>query len=123
MRVITAEPVPQPPLPETMPGGEPWHEETLKWWEAWGRDPLSKDFRELEWEELIATAGIHSRYWNGDFRIAGELRLRTARHGVTAEDRARLRIQYAAADQAEEKQTKRQRHHRYENLRAVDEET
>lgn len=107
-----------------MPGGEPWHPETVKWWQRWGRDPLAAEFRELEWQELADTAGIHSRYWYGDFRVANELRLRTARHGTTAEDRARLRIQYAAADKADppgkgEAAGERARS-RYDDLRVVE---
>ena len=37
----------------------------------------------------------------GDMGVAGELRLRAAKFGVTPEDRARLRIQIVVADKAE----------------------
>ena len=37
--------------------------------------------------------------------MAGELRLRVAKHGATQEDRARLRITFAAADEADEKRS------------------
>jgi hypothetical protein len=31
--------------------------------------------------------------WNGDVRLAGELRLRSAKFGATPEDRLRLKVQ------------------------------
>ena len=121
-RVIEANPVPQPALPDAMPGGEPWPEITLEWWRRWSRDPLAAGFRASDWSELMDTAAIHGAFWSGEIKLAGELRLRTAKFGATAEDRARLRIQYAAADEADEK-----REHarygasgRYVGLRAVD---
>lgn len=103
MTVIISDPVPQPPLPESMPGGEPWPAETLRWWDMWGSDPISDEFRATDWSELMDTALIHGKFWSGETRLAGELRLRAQRFGATAEDRARLRIQYAAADVADEK--------------------
>ncbi|MDO5030425.1 MAG: hypothetical protein Q4E11_07565 [Corynebacterium sp.] len=121
-RVIESAPVPQPPLPEAMPDGRPWPQITRAWWRMWGKDPLAADFRATDWAELRDTAAIHGAYWSGDFKLAGELRLRTAKFGATAEDRARLRIQYAAADKADEKR-ERARHgadSRYVGLRAVD---
>lgn len=103
MRVVESDPVQQPELPESMPGGDPWPAETLDWWEMWGRDPLSDEFRATDWSDLMDTAAIHGRFWSGDFKLAGELRLRVAKHGATAEDRARLRIQFAAAEEADDK--------------------
>lgn len=121
LKVVTADPVPQPPLPATRPGGEPWPEETVAWWERWGRDALAEDFRPTDWSELMDTAVVHAELWSGNLKVANELRLRTARFGATAEDRARLRIQYAAADRAEEKQrSSSSSRSRYRGLRAVD---
>lgn len=60
-------------------------------------------------------------------KLAGELRLRTAKFGATAEDRARLRIQYAAADEADDKRDRRragkageETKKRYSQLKVVD---
>lgn len=124
LRVVESDPVPQPPLPAVMPNGEDWPLRTVEWWEMWGADPLAEDFRPTDWSELMDCAVIHGAYWSGELKLAGELRLRTAKFGATAEDRARLRIQYAAADEAEEKR----RHSkpgadvrgRYKGLKAVD---
>lgn len=120
MKVVTAEPVAQPPLPDLMPNGEEWPERTHEWWAMWREDPLAAEFRAVDWSELMDTAAIHGAFWTGNQRLAGELRLRTARHGATAEDRARLRIQYAAAEEADEKRAPRKVNPRYQNLRAVD---
>ena len=103
LTIVESEPVAQPELPESAPGGEPWHPHTLEWWERWGDDPLAGEFRASDWSELMDCAAIHSQFWSGDFKLAGELRLRTGKFGATQEDRARLRIQFAAADEADEK--------------------
>ena len=124
LRIVESDPVSQPPLPELMPGGDPWPSRTVEWWEMWGEDPLADDFRPTDWSELMDCAAIHGAYWSGELKLAGELRLRTAKFGATQEDRARLRIQYAAADEADEKR----RHSkpgadvrgRYKALKAVD---
>lgn len=124
LRIVESDPVDQPPLPELMPNGDPWPSRTVEWWEMWGEDPLADDFRPTDWSELMDCAAIHGAYWSGELKLAGELRLRTAKFGATQEDRARLRIQYAAADEADEKR----RHSkpgadvrgRYKALKAVD---
>ena len=124
LRIVESAPVGQPELPEVMPNGEPWPLRTLQWWEMWGEDPLAEDFRPTDWSELMDCAVIHGEFWSGNTGVANELRLRTGKFGATAEDRAKLRIQYAAADEADEKR----RHSkpgadvrgRYKALKAVD---
>lgn len=113
LRVIVAEPVAQPDLPEfdvtVEVDGElssrrfRWPEHTRDWWRMWAESPLSADFTSTDWSELMDTAILHARLWSGDHRVASELRLRVAKFGATPEDRARLRIQFAAADEADEK--------------------
>lgn len=127
MQIILSEPVPQPKLPVRMPNGDPWPQITRAWWRMWGKDPLAAEFRATDWAELRDTAVLHGLYWSGHVKLAGELRLRTAKFGATAEDRARLRIQYAAADEADDKRDRRragqageETKKRYGNLRAVD---
>lgn len=124
LKIVESEPTAQPPLPELMPDGEPWPEATRQWWDMWGVDPLAADFRPTDWSELMDTAVIHGQFWSGDVKLAGELRLRTAKFGSTQEDRARLRIQYAAADEADEKRRSSKRgadlRGAYKGLRAVD---
>lgn len=95
--VITRTPTPQPELP----GWIDWHPQTILWWHMWGQTELSDDYTDAEWSYLIDTALIHNRLWNGDFKVAGELRLRAAKFGLTPEDRHRLRIQVVTAQTVE----------------------
>lgn len=106
LRVIPAEPTAQPDLPETIwvdgeQVGVP--ERTRQWWAMWDASPLSADFTSTDWSELLDTAVLHARFWLGEVKLAAELRLRVAKFGATPEDRARLRITFAQADEAEEK--------------------
>lgn len=113
LRVIHAAPVEQPELPEfdlqVEVDGQmvaqrfQWAARTYEWWQMWSDSPLSAEFTSTDWSELLDTAVIHSRFWNGQVNLASELRLRVAKFGATPEDRARLRIQFAQADEAEEK--------------------
>lgn len=107
LKIIESKPVDQPALPKRMPNGEPWPAITRAWWRRWKTDPLAADFTASDWSELRDTAVLHGLYWTGEFKVAAELRLRTAKFGATVEDRARLRIQYAAADEAEDKRKER----------------
>lgn len=78
-----------------------WPERTREWWEMWKASPQAEHFSSTDWDFLLDTALIHARYWRGDLSLAAELRLRVAKHGATMEDRARLRMQFAQADEAD----------------------
>lgn len=78
-----------------------WPDETLEWWKMWADSPLSEHFMATDWSFLHDTAMLHARYWQGDIGVAAELRVRVAKFGATPEDRARLRIQFADADDAD----------------------
>lgn len=84
----------QPELPE----GIEWPERTRQWWAMWAESPLSETFGHTDWDFLLDTAILHASYWSGDMSAAAELRIRVAKFGATPEDRARLRIQFAEAD-------------------------
>lgn len=110
MRVYSGERVDQPPLPALyLPNDEgklvrtEWPAATKRWWENWGNEPSTADFRPTDWDFLIETARLHAEFWRGNSKLAPELRLRVAKLGATTEDRARLRITYASADEAEAK--------------------
>lgn len=119
LRVIAAEPVRQPELPEfdmqVEVNGElvsqtfVWPARTREWWRMWADSPLSAEFTSTDWSELLDTALLHARLWSGDHKVANEMRLRVAKFGATPEDRARLRIQFAQADEADEKRVKPRR--------------
>lgn len=95
-----------------------WHWRTHDWWGMWQRSPLAKDFTEGDWDYLTDTAVIHTAFWKGDLKLAGELRLRVAKFGVTPEDRARLRIVFAEADEKDSKPAPAASD-RYGNIQAI----
>jgi hypothetical protein len=103
LRVVTVEPVKQPPLPQFYVDRKRfiWPARTRAWWEMWGSSPLASEFTATDWSELLDTAFLHAQYWRGDLKLGAELRLRVAKFGATPEDRARLRITFAQADEAE----------------------
>ena len=114
LRVLVAEAIEQPELPAGVPSvddGEllmaEWPEQTRTWWQMWADSPLSDDFTSTDWSFLLDTAMLHAAFWRGEIKVAAELRQRVAKFGATPEDRARLRITFAAADEAEEKRPNR----------------
>lgn len=80
-----------------------WPERTREWWDMWKASPQAEHFSSTDWEFLLDTALIHAKFWDGDLAQAGELRLRVAKFGATMEDRARLRMAFAQADDADAK--------------------
>ena len=116
LRVYTADRVVQPELPEFDVQVEvdgdlvaqrfEWPAATRRWWLVWGSEPMAQDFTATDWDFLLDTALLHAKVWGkGDLKLLPELRLRVAKMGATSEDRARLRITYAAADEADERRT------------------
>lgn len=117
MTVYIAEPASQPELPEFDVQVEvdgqmfaqrfAWPEATRRWWATWGSEPMAQDFTATDWDFLLDTALLHAKVWGrGTLQLLPELRLRVAKMGATSEDRARLRITYAAADEADERRGK-----------------
>lgn len=100
--VLRFEHAEQPPLPD----GVEWPERTRYWWRMWAESPQADTFGSTDWDFLLETALIHAAFWNGDLKQAAELRLRVAKFGATPEDRARLRMQFAQADEADAKRPK-----------------
>lgn len=113
LRVITAEPAAQPDLPSfhVEKDGElvefRWPARTEEWWQMWGESPLAAEFTSTDWSELLDTAVLHAAFWSGRTSVANELRLRVAKFGATPEDRARLRITFAQADEAEDRRAEK----------------
>lgn len=130
LRVIHAEPTEQPPLPDFTVQVEVdgqltsqefvWPARTREWWAMWGGSPLAAEFTSTDWDYLLDTALLHARFWNGDHKVAPELRLRVAKVGATPEDRARLRIQFAQADEADEKRTRTTPRSRHAGLKLAE---
>lgn len=101
----------QPDLPSSfIIDGEimDWPERTLQWWAMWRDSAQASQFTAGDWDFLLDTATLHARFWMGHVSVASELRLRVAKFGQTPEDRARLRIQFVDADQAESRHVDRE---------------
>jgi hypothetical protein len=89
-----------PELPEDMD----WHARTRAWWQMWANSPQAETFTETDWSFLLDTALMHHAMWSkGQWTLAAEVRLRVAKFGATPEDRARLRMVFAEADEKDEK--------------------
>ena len=111
LRVVEIEPATKPELPEfnveVKRDGDivyerfEWPPTTREWWRMLDLHPLKHEFTELDWSYLMDTARIHAVFWGGRMDMASELRLGEAKYGFTPEDRARLRIQFAQAAEAE----------------------
>lgn len=96
--ILRFEEAEQPKLPE----GFPWPDATIEWWELWANSPQAEHFGSTDWSFLLDTALLHANLWgNGDTSVLAELRIRVAKFGATPEDRARLRMQFAEADEAD----------------------
>lgn len=99
--ILRFEEAPQPELVE-LPGGEEWCPATRAWWRMWGECPQAEHFSVTDWDFLMDTALIHNDVWGYlNLDRLPELRLRVAKFGATPEDRARLRMQFAEADEAD----------------------
>ncbi|MEU1762866.1 hypothetical protein [Micromonospora sp. NPDC005652] len=121
-----SDPVPQTVLkfvkgeqPE-LPRGFDWPERTRDWWAMWASSPQSEHFTQTDWDFLLDTAMIHAEFWSGNLAVGGELRLRVAKFGAIPEDRARLRLVFADADEKDAaRPAGASARERYANLRAV----
>lgn len=83
-----------------------WHPRTVAWWEMWRTSPQAEHFMASDWDFLLDTALMHHAMWSkGQWTLAAEVRLRVAKFGATPEDRARLRMQFAEADDKDAKRT------------------
>jgi hypothetical protein len=93
-----------------LPGDIDWHDRTREWWEMWGNSPQAEHFMATDWDFLLDTALMHHAMWSKQqWTLAAEVRLRVAKYGATPEDRARLRMQFAAADEKDAKRPESQR--------------
>jgi hypothetical protein len=94
-RVVTADGELRGP---DLPDSRDWPDQTRSWWHTWRNSPQSQSFTPTDWDFLLDTALLHSRFWRGDDKVASELRLRVAKFGATPEDRMRLRLQIDEAE-------------------------
>lgn len=87
-----------------LPDDVEWHARTRDWWKMWANSPQADTFTETDWSFLLDTALMHHAMWSkGQWTLAAEVRLRVAKFGATPEDRARLRMVFADADEKDER--------------------
>jgi hypothetical protein len=120
--VLRSEQAAQPDLPPAPDWLEVWPERTVAWWAMWGASPQAEHFSSTDWDYLLDTAVLHAQVWgSGSVSHLTELRLRVAKFGATMEDRARLRMQFAQADEADAKRPAAPAaRERYADLKVVD---
>jgi len=63
-----------------------------RFWKTWATSPQASQWAETDWAELEITVKLADAFYQGDVRLAGEIRQRVAKWGATTEDRARLRM-------------------------------
>lgn len=116
--VLRSEAAKAPSLPTRYKGNA----EVRRFWRTWVNSPQAEVFSSTDWQFLLETLPLVEAYWAGDLKQAGEIRLRVAKFGATPEDRARLRMQFADADEKDAKRGKQEAPkaaERYGSLRAL----
>jgi hypothetical protein len=80
-----------------------WPAATRRWWQALRSMPHACLWEPSDWEFAKSTALLHAAMWRGDYRLAGEIRLREAIMGVTMPSRRDLRIRYVSPPPEDER--------------------
>ncbi|MEU5187007.1 hypothetical protein AB0G83_07605 [Streptomyces klenkii] len=65
-----------------------------RFWRTWSTAPQTQHWLETDWAELEITTRLVDAFFQGETRLAGEIRQRVGRWGATTEDRARLRMDF-----------------------------
>ncbi|MGK5496382.1 hypothetical protein [Streptomyces sp. URMC 125] len=63
-----------------------------RFWKTWASAPQTEHWAETDWAELEITTKLVDAFYQGDVKVASEIRMRVAKWGATTEDRARLRM-------------------------------
>ena len=101
-----------------LPKETAWHPRTVAWWATWRKSPLAQTFTESDWDFLLDTALLHTEMWNGETKLAAEIRLRVSAFGSTPEARLRLKLKIDN-DAAEITQTVNMDEARRNRLKAI----
>lgn len=75
-----------------LPAEVAWPAPTLAWWENLRTSPMAQAWITADWDTLLETALLHKALWEGDLKVAAELRLRMSQFGTNPESRLRLRL-------------------------------
>lgn len=91
--------------PPALPSRYTDYPEVVEWWDSWVNSPQADIFSSTDWQYLRDTLPLVKAYHcdeNG-LKYGAEIRLRVAQFGATPADRARLRMTFAQADEADRK--------------------
>ena len=67
----------------SLPEGMKLPKQTVAWFEAWRRDPITRSWGEAQCQFLVDTALVHAAVWGmGRFDLAHELMMREREMGV-----------------------------------------
>ena len=129
MRIVEVSEVEQPRLEdiygdENPATGEPWSFATLRLWDEIGEFARVQLLQDAQWSLFARAMVLDDAVNRGDLRSASEARLQIAKFGIAPDDLARMRIQLAQADEADEKRRSSRSgadvRGRYKSLKAVD---
>ena len=83
-----------PSLPRKQPNGLPWPKSTKRWWQVVSRMPHCILWGEADWQFALDTALIAAVFYQGEVKVATELRQLEKVMGTTLDSRRDLRIKY-----------------------------
>ena len=75
-----------------LPADREWPQPTRELWESLRKSPMAAQWLPADWCHLLDTMLLHALFWEGDTRLAPEIRLRLSTFAVTPEARLRLRL-------------------------------
>lgn len=90
----------------SLPDDYDWCNRTEQWWDMWRRSAQAMVWLESDWEHMLETAMLHTRFWDQDYplkptemkSLAEHIRQRMQVLGSTFEDRRKLRLEVRSAE-------------------------
>lgn len=125
LTVVQVSPASQPDLIEILgeispATGEPWRKATLRLWRELADFPSCRNLLSAQWSLLARAMILDDALLSGATKPAAEARLQLQKFGIAPDDVARLRIQFAAADEADERRDRPKPKSRNADLRLAD---
>lgn len=71
--------------------GRNWTDQTKDWWKAIWKTPMATQWQKGDIPSLMDLARIKQAFWNGEYKLASEIRQREDRFGLTPKGRRDLR--------------------------------
>lgn len=91
---------------------EEWLPITRQWWDDLWASPMSPEYIDADYWQLLILADLYDRYWRAPSQtaakeMAGEIRLQRQAFGITPYDRRRLEWTIEEAETAKDKGSQR----------------